>query len=265
MSTYVIGDIHGCSRTLQKLLAKLDFDAEQDRLWLVGDLVNRGPDSLGVLRWARRLSDQLGERMVVVLGNHDLHLLALHAGLSDRRVVDDLKDILKAEDAEELITWLERRPLLHREGDHVLVHAGLLPQWTVDEAARWAARIAELLPTKEGKARLLRRPEPPDLDDETRELRRALGALTRLRTCSAAGELCSFSGPPEEAPAGCLPWFRIDARRSRDATILSGHWAALGLHVEPGVFALDSGCAWGGPLTALRLEDGTIVQQKRRD
>lgn len=263
MPTYVIGDIHGCFRTLQKLLAKLTFDAEQDRLWLVGDLVNRGPDSLGVLRWARQLSEQLGERMVVVLGNHDLHLLALHAGFNTRRDIGDLGTVLAAPDAEQLIAWLERRPLLHREANHVLIHAGLLPQWTVDEAMQWAAKIGQILPTSDGKARLLERPEPPGLDDETKNLRQALAALTRLRTCTVAGELSSFSGPPEEAPVGYQPWFRIDARRSREATVLCGHWAALGLHLEPGVIALDTGCAWGGSLTALRLEDGLIVQQKR--
>jgi bis(5'-nucleosyl)-tetraphosphatase (symmetrical) len=200
------------------------------------------------------------KRMVVVLGNHDLHLLALGAGVSQARPKDaDLEPILTASDGKKLLRWLRKRPVLHREGKHVMVHAGLHPGWSPKEAEGLARRIEARLRSAEG-VELLRRSEPTD--GETRRLWNALQAFINLRTCTAEGKPCQFKGPPKEAPPGCLPWFQIPTRQSRKATVIFGHWAALGRHVEPGVFALDSGAAWGGHLSILRLDDGEIFAEK---
>jgi bis(5'-nucleosyl)-tetraphosphatase (symmetrical) len=260
MPTYVVGDVHGCFETLQRLLADCGFDHGRDRLWLVGDLVNRGPESLEVLRWARDLDRRLGERMVAVAGNHDLHLVSRHAGVAAAKRRDTLDAVLAAPDADELVDWLRRRPLLHREGDQLLVHAGLLPSWTPEDAEREARRVEARLRDRGAFRELVAWPPPPEPAEDP--ARTALGAFTRLRTCTAGGRPCNdFAGPPKEAPPGCIPWFRVRGRRSRGVTVLCGHWAALGLHREAGVIALDSGAAWGGKLSALRLEDGEVFQR----
>ncbi len=265
MATYAIGDIHGCYQTLCRLLARLQFAPARDRLWLVGDLVNRGPDSLGVLRWAYRLSSELAERMVVVLGNHDLHLLAVAANINAPRGQDDFAAILAASDAQDLLAWLARRPLLYREDPFLLVHAGLLPSWTLEEATDWARRLERQLLIPAGpRALLARRPQVPP-SGETAALRQALGALTRLRMLTLAGQPCDFSGSPAAAPADCVPWFKVPGQDRPGTTVIFGHWAALGFYREPGILALDSGCAWGGPLSAVRLEDGQLFQQPRCD
>lgn len=263
MATWAVGDIQGCHTTLRRLLARIGFDARSDRLWLVGDLVNRGPESLAVLRWAR----ELGNRAVVVLGNHDLHLLARGLGLAAAKPTDTLDEVLAAPDRDELLAWLRERPLLHREGNLVLVHAGLLPEWTVAEAEALARDVERVLRGPEGPD-LLARPRRlaprrwlPTLDDRSRR-HLALLAFTRLRTLSPDGEPdFDFSGPPERAPAGLVPWFDRPRRWSAEATAVFGHWAALGLHLGPRQLALDSACVWGGSLTALRLEDRAIVQE----
>jgi len=259
MSTWAIGDVHGCFATLERLWARLDFDEERDRLWLVGDLVNRGPDSLAVLRWAKALSERLGERMVAVLGNHDTHLLARHEGVSGPKPGDTLDPILAAADRDELVEWLARRPVIHRDrdalgGEHVLVHAGLLPQWTVDEALALARDVEGLLRDRDGRRHVLGKEASPERD--------ALRVLVTVRACTDDGELCrGFSGPPAEAPPGCRPWFEIAGRRSAGVTMVFGHWAAMGLRIEPRVVALDSGVVWGGELTAIRLDDRAVVSQ----
>lgn len=260
MATWVVGDVHGCWRTLEALLERLALDRGADSLWLVGDLVNRGPGSLEVLRWARERHEATGERFVVTLGNHDLHLLALAEGLAASRPRDTLDAVLEAPDREELLAWLLARPLFHREAGHVLVHAGLLPSWTLEEAEARARAAEAALRSPETRTAMLVRPAAPDAP----ETRRALDVFSRLRTCTAAEEACSWSGPPEGAPEGCRPWFEWPHRRGRE-TVLFGHWAALGLHRAPGAVALDSACSWGGSLTALRLEDGTTVQEPLRD
>jgi bis(5'-nucleosyl)-tetraphosphatase (symmetrical) len=264
MSTYVIGDVHGCSRTLDALLDRLPFDPERDRLWMTGDLVNRGPSSAEVLRWARRTARRLGERFVSVLGNHDVHLLARWSG-ADPRPRDTLDDVLQAPDRAELIDWLHERPLLHREGDTVLVHAGLLPQWSVDEAESLAREVHEALHSPASKRILNRYATPPRMwrADFTRGQRRdrALAVFTLIRTVDRHGTPHGdYTGPPGACPPGTVPWFAVPGRRSVDHRIVFGHWAALGLEMAPGVRALDTGCAWGGRLTALRLEDDRIFQ-----
>lgn len=265
MATWVLGDIHGHFDTLQALWQRLDFDAERDRLWLVGDLVNRGPQSLEVLRWVRQKDRRLGQNMQVVLGNHDLHLLALHDGLQEPRPKDsDLLQILEAPDRPALMRWLRRRPLLHRDevaGHAVaMVHAGLLPQWTLDDAETWARQLEARLARTKGTAALLVR-RPPD---KPKALGRwhALEAMTRLRLMQeVGGEPCSFKGPPGAAPSGCIPWFQYPERKTVGQRVIFGHWAALGLHCDDGVICIDSGCAWGKRLSAYRLDDGHLVQQ----
>lgn len=272
MATYVIGDVHGWKSGLDALLAELRPRPERDRLWMVGDLVNRGPDSLGVLRWARETSELWGDRFVNVLGNHDLHLLAVGEGL--KKPNDELRPILRAPDADDLLDWLRHRPFLHRQKLEatsgqvqrvMMVHAGLRPSWKPKEAGQWALRLHEELVGDRG-VELLKGHEHLRQGAKPRhQLADALHAFVILRTCSPEGRPCPHKGPPSEAPKGCLPWFRVPgaAWKSRIDRLLFGHWAALGLHHRKKVVGLDSGVAWGGPLSALCLEDDRIVQVPR--
>ena len=274
MVTYAIGDVQGCSATLRRLHARLvaaGLDEQRDALWLAGDLVNRGPGSLDVLRWALERQRRMGERFVCVLGNHDLHLLALAAGAERGRRGDTLEPVLAAPDRNELLAWLRGRPLLHRAElagrPHVLVHAGLLPQWSVEQAAALARELEAALASP-GGARALRQIRKHKETDWRAGLEgpARLGAiasvLVRLRTCTPEGRPClEFAGPPEEAPAGCIPWFDVPGRAHRDAVVVCGHWAALGLRLRPDLVALDSGCVWGQALTAVRLEDRAVFSE----
>jgi bis(5'-nucleosyl)-tetraphosphatase (symmetrical) len=228
MATYAIGDIHGCYTTLQRLLRRLEYDPRRDRLWLVGDLVNRGPRSRAVLRWAAGLDPA---RVIAVLGNHDLHLLARAEGLASPRRRDTLDGVLGARDRDALLAWLRDRPLLHREGEWAMVHAGLLPEWTLRRAGELAAE-AEAQLRSAAASRLLAtfRGDPPGRFRETlspaARRRLALGVLTRVRTLNGRGRMTDFSGPPLEAPSGYTPWFAHRGRKSRGTRIVFGHWAA---------------------------------------
>jgi bis(5'-nucleosyl)-tetraphosphatase (symmetrical) len=263
MATYVIGDVQGCFITLTRLLRRVDFDSANDRIWLVGDLVNRGPDSLEVLRWAK----SMGSRVTAVLGNHDLHLIARAEGARVPKRRDTLEKVLEAPDRDSLIEWLLGRRFLHREGDHVLVHAGLLPAWSLEEADALAWEAQEALRSRR-RYQLLESFEggvaPARWDAELTAIERtrlAVDAFTRLRTLRADGELClDFTGPPADAPAGCRPWFELSSL-PETVTVFFGHWAALGLHLGRNAIGLDTGCAWGGSLTALRLEDRRVFQE----
>ena len=264
MATFAIGDIHGCFRTLQQLVKAVRFDPGRDRLWLVGDLVNRGPGSLKVLRWVR----QLGDRAVCVLGNHDLKLLAHGLGIRSSPNYSQLDSILDAPDREELIGWLRSRALVHREGEYVLVHAGLLPEWSVDQAVRLGGEIQRRL-AGPGAVELLQCLAARDLSEfkekEPGSLRlpSALRAMTQLRTLDPDGSMdLDFVGPLAEVPENRIPWFSFPGRRSSSATIVFGHWAALGPFQARGIAGLDSNCVRGGRLTAMRLEDGRIFQQE---
>ena len=262
MATYAIGDIQGCYSAFRHLLDLCAFDPAVDRLWLVGDLVNRGSESLQVLRFVAGL----GDSATVVLGNHDLYLLMRHAGLESRSASDNLDDILTAPDCDELLHWLARRPLLHVEKQYVLVHAGLLPRWTVPKAQALAEEVQTALTGKDSKKFLLRllgnRPDhwKNSLKGWDR-LRVIVNAFTRLRFCTPDGRMMMRpKGPPGTAPEGALPWFALPERANRTHTIICGHWSALGFYREEGLIALDSGYVWGGALTALRLEDGEVFQ-----
>jgi bis(5'-nucleosyl)-tetraphosphatase (symmetrical) len=266
MATYAIGDIQGCYGTFRRLLDRIEFDASRDRLLLVGDLVNRGPKSVEVLRWAMR-----NERAVAaVLGNHDLHLIARALGAVGRKKRDTVDDVLDARDRDDLIDWLRTRPLAHRENGHLLVHAGILPCWSAEDAERLAGEAEEALQSRDA-GRILEslgeQPEEP-WSETLRGIERVrliLQVLTRLRTCTRDGIPClDFSGPPAEAPPGCRPWFEAPGRKEKEVTIVFGHWAALGLYLGPHAIGLDTGAVWGNKLTAIRLKDRAVFQEASR-
>ena len=262
MATYAIGDLQGSNSSLQKLLADISFDARHDRLWLVGDLVNRGTESLQCLRFVRGL----GDGAVTVLGNHDLHLLGVAEGAARMRNGDTLQPVLDAPDREELLDWLRHRPMLHIEGEHVLVHAGLLPQWSVDKANALAQEVESALRSS-GRRDFLAAMygnHPDCWSDGLKgfdRLRVIVNAMTRMRLCTPGGRMeFSHKGEPANHPAGYLPWFDVPLRMSTGSTVICGHWSALGLKVERNLLSLDTGCLWGGALTAVRLEDRRIFQ-----
>ena len=255
MTRYAIGDLQGCVEELRTLLSRLKFSADRDRLWFVGDLVNRGPDSLAALRLVR----DLGDNAVVVLGNHDLHLLAVACGVQRRRRSDTLDAVLAAPDRDALIEWLRLRPLAHLEGNDLMVHAGVVPQWT---AARTLALAAEVSSALRRDPRALFEhmygDEPERWDEQlagAERLRFIINVLTRLRLCTADGRVdISVKGPPPPPPSPLRPWFEHPQRASRDVRVIFGHWSALGLVERSGVLGLDSGCVWGGSLTAANLD-----------
>lgn len=263
MSTYVIGDVQGCQRALDALLRLIDFDAGRDCLWFTGDLVNRGPDSLAVLRFVRGL----GDTATTVLGNHDLHLLACAAGVRPPHRKDTLAPILKARDREELLHWLRQRPLLHFDSvsGYLLIHAGLPPQWTAAQARQCAEELETVLRADDSDTFFANMygNDPARWSEELHgwaRLRFITNCLTRLRYCDADGNLdLKEKGAPGSQPERLIPWYRVPDRRSRDVPILFGHWATLRL-TEPdtaayNVWNLDTGCVWGGSLSAMRLED----------
>lgn len=262
MATYAVGDIQGCGNELQQLLEAMQFDPAQDKLWLVGDLVNRGPDSLQVLR----LIKSLGDSAITVLGNHDLHLLAVAEGAAELHRTDTLDEVLNAPDRDELLAWLRQQRLLHAENGYVLVHAGLLPQWSVAQAASLAREVESALRGEDYALFFARMygNAPHNWDDELtgfKRLRVIVNAFTRMRICTPQGEMeFKFKGEVENIPQGYMPWYEAPKRKSRDATVIFGHWSALGLKVEKRVIALDTGCLWGGPMSAIRLEDRKLFQ-----
>jgi bis(5'-nucleosyl)-tetraphosphatase (symmetrical) len=267
MATWVIGDIHGCWETLQRLLERIEWVSERDELWLVGDLVNRGPSSLEVLRWAREHS----ERLVAVLGNHDLHLLARAAGVAEAKEEDTLDEILAAPDRDELLGWLRARPLVHRFGPSVMVHGGLMPEWNIELTCGLADEVAVRLsgPDDKGFMEMLfgnrNTAWRPELDGDER-LAAAAAIFTRLRMIGSDGQArLAFNGSPDDAPKGWRPWFATSAVLHQGYALLFGHWAQLGFHRVRDFACLDSGCVYGGSLTALRLTDGRVVHEPVAD
>ena len=262
MSIYVVGDIQGCYHELEQILKLVQFDKAKDKLWLVGDLVNRGADSLSVLR----LVKSMGEAAITVLGNHDLHLLAVAAGVAELHHSDTLDEILAAPDRDELLTWLRHQSMLHVQDNFVLLHAGLFPGWSPQQAQRLAKEVEQALRGADYVTFLEKMygNTPDKWDDKLtgyKRLRAIANALTRMRICSPAGEMqFKFKGVVEDVPHGYLPWFDVPQRASANATVVFGHWSALGLVVKPNVIALDTGCLWGGNLTAIRLEDRKLFQ-----
>jgi bis(5''-nucleosyl)-tetraphosphatase (symmetrical) len=264
MAVYAIGDVQGCFDELQRLLERIRFDPAEDRLWFVGDLVNRGPKSLEVLRFVKGLK----ERAATVLGNHDLHLLAVALGAARRRYSDTLDAVLKADDREELVSWLRFRPLLHYDPAlaWTLIHAGLPPQWDLPKAKECAAEVEAVLRGYDHTAFLANMyGNMPSRWSEVLSgwdrLRFIVNCFTRLRYCDAAGHLAlEEKGPPGTQPPHILPWFTVPGRASLGINIVFGHWSTLGSHRAQGILALDSGCLWGGCLTAARLDgDGELI------
>ncbi len=270
MATYAIGDLQGCHDEFLALLDAIDFHASRDRLWLTGDLVNRGPRSLAVLRTVIGL----GDAAVTVLGNHDLHLLALAMvpGLTARRR-DTLAEVLAAPDSEALLDWLRACPLLHHDTGlgYAMVHAGLPPQWTLAEATEHAAEVERALrdePSARTFLAAMYGDEPrcwdPRLQGPER-LRFITNCLTRMRYCDEAGNLdLDCKGAPDTVAPPLRPWFAVAGRASRDVPIVFGHWSTLRLDEADcarfNVYPLDTGAVWGGELTAMRLEDGARFQ-----
>ncbi|MDP2751012.1 MAG: symmetrical bis(5'-nucleosyl)-tetraphosphatase [Rhodocyclaceae bacterium] len=265
MATYAIGDIQGCFGELKRLLEYIGFNEQRDRLWFVGDLVNRGPSSLEVLRFVRDLK----EAAITVLGNHDLHLIMQAEGFGKTSREDTLAPILAAPDRDELMAWLRSQPLFHVENDTAMVHAGLLPSWTVEQAKDLAAEVSTALTSPHYHDFLahLWGSEPDRWHDDLvgrDRLRVIVNAMTRMRFITKKGAMAlrtpGSKAPPERAPAGCLPWYDAPKRASTSHTLIVGHWSALGLKITQNLLALDSGCLWGGKLTAVRLEDRRLFQ-----
>lgn len=260
MSVWAIGDVQGCGDELEELLEKIAFDPSRDRVWLTGDLVNRGPRSLDVLRLVRGLGDAASN----VLGNHDLHLLAA-AYVPGARAgkKDTFQDVLAARDREELLAWLRVQPMLHHDDalDVTMVHAGLAPQWDLATARACAAEVEAVLRDDERLVTFFQHMygnEPDRWSDDLAgwdRIRVAVNALTRIRFCTADGRIdLEYNGGLDGAPKGLVPWFRVPGRKWNGARLVCGHWAALGYHVENDVLAIDSGCVWGERLCAVRLD-----------
>ncbi len=258
MPVYAIGDLQGCHAEFMALLERIGFDAGRDRLWLTGDLVNRGAASLAVLREVR----SLGEAVTVVLGNHDLHLLAMaFAPGGVRKREKELEAVLDAPDAAELLDWLLSRPLVYRERGipWTLIHAGLPPEWTLADAECCAREVERALSNDPpGLLSAMYGDEPdrwsPALAGVER-LRFIVNCLTRLRFVDRKGRLVlAHKGTIEDAPRGAMPWFRHPERATQKDAFVFGHWSALGYLAEPGLLCLDTGCVWGGALTAQRLD-----------
>ncbi len=258
MAVYAIGDIQGCYDELRALLKRLAFSTDRDRLWFVGDLVNRGPKSLEVLRFVRDLDGNA----ITVLGNHDLHLLAAAAGGRRPNPLDTFDEVLTVPDRDDLIDWLRHRPLLHQNADStcIMVHAGLAPQWDIARAKACAAEVEAALRSDDYRDFLAAMyGDRPDLWSDDHQgidrLRFSLNCFTRLRLCDRDGRLhLREKGGPWGRSDGLVPWFDAPGRASAGTDIVFGHWSMLGRHQAPGVYALDSGCVWGGALTALRLD-----------
>ena len=263
MATFAIGDIQGCYDELEALLGVIGFQQAHDQLWFVGDLVNRGPKSLQVLRFV----SSLGSDARVVLGNHDLNLIAIAAGVRKLKGRDTVQDVLDAPDGDELIAWLSRQPLLFNEPglSFTMVHAGLAPQWSVAEAAMLAAEVQAVMGSDRSTEFLshMYGNQPDHWEEKLTgwdRLRFVTNALTRIRYVDPDGCLdMSATGPPGSQPGSLTPWFEFAERRSAGERIIFGHWATLQLEraLDPvhRVYHLDTGCVWGGKLTALRLDD----------
>ncbi|HEX20025.1 MAG TPA: symmetrical bis(5'-nucleosyl)-tetraphosphatase [Acidiferrobacteraceae bacterium] len=264
MTTYAIGDVQGCYQALDQLLDKIAFSPGYDRLWFTGDLVNRGPRSLEVLRFVK----SLGDTAITVLGNHDLHLLAIAAGHAPVKKFDTIDDVLAAPDSDELLHWLQQRPLMHHEAalGYTLVHAGIYPQWSVSKALVLAAEVESALrgdAASEFFSHMYSN-EPAlwrDTLDHHARLCFITNVFTRMRYCLADGSLDMYEkGAPDKARGGLLPWFKMSRSNPWPGTIVFGHWSTLDIYHGDGVISLDSGCHWGGKLTALVLDDLKLMQ-----
>ncbi len=262
MAVYAIGDVQGCADALRALLDRIGFVADRDELWFTGDLVNRGPSSAAVLRFVMNLPGTVR----CVLGNHDLHLLAVAAGKGREHPQDTLRNVLDAPDRDQLLAWLRAQPLLHHDADlgFTLVHAGLLPSWDLALAQQLAQEARRAVAESAGNALFdhMYGNQPDHWDEGLRgweRLRVVINAMTRLRYCDGTGRMdLRHKGAPGTQPGGLVPWFEVAGRASRNLRIVFGHWSTLGLWEGQGVIGLDSGCLWGGRLSAVRLDGGGL-------
>lgn len=256
MTVYAVGDVQGCHDELLRLMDVLQFDSDKDQLWFTGDLVNRGPKSLETLRTIR----SLGSAAVSVLGNHDLHLLAVAEGISRTKHRDTFGDVLAATDRDELLNWLRNRPLLHHQAGFYLIHAGLPPQWSFADAERLAKEVEVVLQGEQYTDFLWHMyGNAPDLWAENLSgfdrLRFITNSLTRLRFLTHEGKLNLIEkGAPESDELALIPWFSHPDRKAKDQTVVFGHWSTLGFHHSHNAICIDTGCLWGGSLTAIRLD-----------
>ena len=257
MALYLIGDVQGCDSALGRLLDKIDFSPSRDRLVVLGDLVNRGPGSLAALRRLQALGDGVAQ---CLLGNHDLHLLAVAQGVRKQHRLDTLGDILAAPDREALLHWLRHRPMALREQGVLMVHAGVLPQWSADQALALAGEVQDVLRGQHWAEFFLHMygNSPDKWDDALTGAARwrvIVNALTRLRLCTAQGrmEFESKESPGAGVPPGYMPWFDVPGRATAQDVVAFGHWSTLGWLGRPDVISLDTGCVWGGCLSAVRL------------
>lgn len=258
MATYAIGDIQGCYSDLRSLLDRIHFQQDADQLWFVGDLVNRGPASLETLRFVK----SLGDSAITVLGNHDIHLIACFTGAQACKKSSTLRPILEAPDCTELIDWLRYRPLLHTDPllGYTMVHAGLLPQWDLTLASQCAFEVETILRSQDYVSffQSVYGDAPDRWNDSLNGVDRyrvIVNGFTRLRFCDRHGGInLDYKGPVGSQPEGLIPWYAFPERRSSDISLIFGHWSALGLHMERNVTAIDTGCLWGGALTAVRID-----------
>lgn len=259
MATYAIGDIQGCFDDFQRLLQKLDYSPSRDRLWIAGDLVNRGPRSLDSLRFIKNL----GAEAICVLGNHDLHMLSAYYNPASHHRKDTIMQIVQADDREELIDWVCEQPLIHRDTQlgFTMIHAGLVPEWTIEKALSCAAEMHAVLRSHHlyDFLDVMYGNQPDQWSDKLEghdRLRCITNIFSRLRFCTADGRMAlKEKGPPGSQPPGYHPWFDIKERKSKDERIVFGHWSTLGDYPTHNVYPLDTGCLWGGRLTALRLAE----------
>jgi len=274
MKTYVIGDLQGCHAQALALLERVRRHAAADgsgppRILFAGDLINRGPDSLATLRHVRALNEASGGRIDSVLGNHDLHFLAVAYGIRPEHPSDTLRPMLTAPDRADLIEWMRRRPLAIMEKGHLLVHAGVLPQWTAAQTMALAGEVETMLrgPDLHGFLTQMYGNQPDQWNESLRgadRLRCIINALTRLRFCTAGGVMdfkLKESGKADPA-TGLMPWFDVPGRATAADTVIFGHWSALGLLLKPRLIGLDSGCVWGGQLSAVCLDDRALLQEQ---
>ncbi len=262
MAIYAIGDIQGCYHALQALLARIEFNAKTDQLWLVGDLINRGSGSLEVLRWCYLHQESLR----IVLGNHDLHALVVANGIVSAHKGDTLDTLLAAEDRDVLLDWLRHQHLAYHQEGYLMVHAGLLPQWTAEQAIAYATEVEVTLQGDDYLYFLQHMygnmPNHWDVAlTGLDRLRVITNAMTRLRVCTLEGEMeFKFKGELQNVPDGYIPWFDVPDRATRNTEVIFGHWSALGLQQRKNLYALDTGCLWGGKLTAMNIHTKKIVQ-----
>ena len=260
---WMIGDLQGCLAPLQSVLSHPEIaNNPQARFWFAGDLVNRGPSSLQTLRYLMSIED----RSVFLLGNHDLHLLAVAAGVRAPGKNDTFHEVLTAPDAAEILHWLRHRNLAHFELDHLMVHAGVLPKWTVKKTLSLAGEVEHAL-RSDNWAKSLQKMygnEPTHWKNGhtgAKRLRVIINALTRLRMCNPKGHMAlSVKSSPKDRTDDLIPWFDMPDRQTKDVTVVFGHWSTLGLMNRPDAICLDTGCVWGGHLTAMRLQDRRLIQ-----